>query len=103
MNMLGFSRRFKKILKTKTFSELRLLYGKMLVSSNPAFLAYLGLPISHIRQNPKNARFFLFILFFPYFPYYPLRVTPFRGPPKNQTLFRVWDSEDRHLGVGVQV
>ena len=29
----------------------------MLVSSNPAFLAYLGPPISHIGQNPKNARF----------------------------------------------
>ena len=29
------------------------------MSSNPAFLAYLGLPISHIGQNPKNAQFLL--------------------------------------------
>ena len=43
----------------------------MLVSSNPAFLAYLGPPISHIGQNPKNARLFFFILIFPYFPYSP--------------------------------
>ena len=43
----------------------------MLVSSNPAFLAYLGLPISHIRQNPKNARFFHYFLFPHIFPYSP--------------------------------
>ena len=48
----------------------------MLVSSNPAFLGYLGPPISHIGQNPKNSRFF--ILF--YFPIcLPLTPIPRRG------------------------
>ena len=44
----------------------------MLVSKNPAFLAYLGPPISHIRQ--KSGKSLIFLLFFcsPYFPYYPL-------------------------------
>ena len=53
------------------FSELRILYGKMLVSSNPAFLDYLGLLISHIGQNPKNARFYYYFFFSPIFPYSP--------------------------------
>ena len=48
----------------KKCPELRILYGNLLVNSNPAFLAYLGLPISHIRQNPKNARFLLFFTYF---------------------------------------
>ena len=49
----------------------------MLVSSNPAFLVYLGLPISHIGQNPKNARFVFIFFIFPYF--YPLLLSPKGG------------------------
>ena len=57
-------------------SELSILYGDLLVSSNPAFLAYLGPPISHIRQNPKNARNLHYFLFSPIFPIPPLREPP---------------------------
>ena len=69
----------------------------MLVSSNPAFLAYLGFPISHIGQNPKNARCFLLIFIFPYFPYspgvgwpYPLTPIPPLGGCMVTFLLKVW-------------
>ena len=71
----------------------------MLVSSNPAFLAYLGLPISHIRQNPKNANKLYYFLFSPISPIPPLGEPPIElstQSPKYWVPRSIWE---RAFGV----